>query len=244
MPLSEEQKLKMALGRQRAAEARKAERDARRAQGGVDYAQQMEGAGHNPLGSGFAKELSQALGEFMVQHTAGGTSGVKQIAPAVFARMRKKWQEAEELLDEIKHSGGEKPIYELTADLFADDILIPASRVENGREIATRIRFETMPNETMIPKNEPARRVMALYMEAIGGKTPDLGETTMQAYLNRPRIADIVGAPLEQAASMGQPGTIAQASVEVLEDTPLEERTYLGPRKVLGTVQPEIASKY
>lgn len=239
-PLTQAQKDKMAAGR-RAARQNRAESARVAPAPGVDYAEVMERGGHS-VGTGFAKELSQALGEFMLAHQQQPGSGKQNIPPALFKRRMQKWREMEELLSDLQ-AAGERPLYELGADLFADDILVPAFRTENGRQVATRIRFDRIPNETMVPKNEPARRVMALYMEAIGGKTPDLGDQTMEAYLKRPRIADVVGAPLEEPAVMSRPRAIHEASVEVLEDTPPEERTYLGVRKVLGTVQPEMAGK-
>jgi hypothetical protein len=236
MPISDEHKLAMALGRQKAREERLAAKRERQSRG-VDYAEQMDRGGHNPTTPGFAAELVQALGAAGVLNAPGlRASQVKRFSQAA-------WDEMVEAVEEMRRNGGEKPIYELTLPMFCDDILIPASRNEGGRAIATRIRFPDIPNESFIPKNEPARHIYSLYMKAIGGQTPDLGDQTMEAYLRRPRLADLVDGPIEQAQVMSQPKSIPEARVEVLEDTPLEERTYLGVRKVLGTVQPEIAGK-
>ncbi len=88
------------------------------------------------------------------------------------------------------------PRYRLSADQFQADEFIPATRVDRfGSLVATEIDFQGIPNETMHPMTEPARKVHDLYMRYIGGTTPDLADQSMEAYQNRPGRARVVGAP-------------------------------------------------
>lgn len=196
---------------------------------------QKQQAGNGETVKDFAAALASHMAELVGVASGGGR---KQIAPAVLRERKEAWARMEELLAEYRESG-DTPIYELTAPLFCDDVLIPATRQEGRGTVATRIQFGDIPNEQMIPRNDPAKKVFELYLRAIGGKTPDLGDQSYEAYLNRPRVAQVIGEPLE-APLLGSPGQVHQARAVVLEDTPAEERRYVGPKKQLGTLQPEV----
>lgn len=180
--------------------------------------------------------IASALADLVGVANGGGK---KAISPQILKDRRDAWDAMEELLAQYLASG-EKPVYELTGPLFCDDVLIEPTYQVNGAAVARRINFIDIPNEQMVPKNDSARRVMELFLRAIGGKTPDLGDTTYEAYLNRPRVAQIVGEP-QGAPIVGSPGQRHEARATILEDTPLEERRYVGPHKQMGTVLPEIA---
>ncbi len=182
-----------------------------------------------------ATQIASALAELVGVANGGGK---RQIPPHVIKERRDALADMHVLLAHYRDTG-EMPLYELTAPLFADDILIPATRQDGRYTVATRIHFVDAPNEQMVPRNEPAQQIMALYLKGIGGKTPDLADQSYEAYLNRPRIAAVVGAPIE-TPMMGTPHALHEARATVLENTPAEEQRYVGPRKQMGTVQPEV----
>jgi hypothetical protein len=192
--------------------------------------------------AGSAKDVASAIASALADLVGIANGGRKQISPAVLQARRQAWEDMEVLLEHYRENG-EKPLYELTAPLFCDDVLIEASRTIKGPEgtanIATRIHFVDIPNEQMVPKNNSASKIHELYLKAIGGKTPDLGDTTYEAYLNRPRVAQVIG-ETPGVPMLGSPGTLRGSRATVLEDTPAEERRYVGPQKQMGTVQPEV----
>jgi hypothetical protein len=200
-------------------------------------------AGNGPAAeqASSAKEIAGAIASALAElvGTANG-GGRKAISPQVLKDRREAWEKMEELLAHYRVTG-EKPIYELTGPLFCDDVMIEPTYQVNGATIARRINFIDIPNEQMVPKNDSARRVMELFLRGIGGKTPDLGDTTYEAYLNRPRIAQVIGEP-QGTPMVGSPGRLHEARATILEDTPAEERRYVGPQKQMGTVLPEIPS--
>src|SRR5579884_3265323 len=181
-------------------------------------------------GRDYDEALGGQLAAAIASLTQANASGPKSVPPALLRQRAKAHTEMLELLEELREKG-EVPLYELRADFFCDDVLVPQGR---------RIRYPEIPNEAMEPKNEAARRVMALYMRSIGGRTPDLADQSYEAYLRRPRLAQVIG---EEAtvSPLGRPGTLAAAKLQVLEDEdkPAEPQVYLGPRRVHGTAPVE-----
>lgn len=191
----------------------------------------------------FAKMIATSIAELTAQHQP--TQGRRAPIPASVLRARADaWEEMQALLDDIRRrvdrGDVQRPLYELTQPLFCDDELIPATRKEGNKEYPTRIRYSEVPNEWMVPKDALARQVHALYMQAIGGQSKDLGDVTYEAYLNRPRAAEVDG-QMRQAPLLGTPKARHQSRAEVIDAPPEEgEARNVGPRKVLGTLQPEL----
>lgn len=191
---------------------------------GLDYDAALGGA-VTEQGVGFADNLAAALAAFVQSNS----SGPKPLPPALIRQRAKAHAEMLELLAELKEKG-EMPLYELRADFFCDDVL-----VNEGRSI----RYCEIPNEGMEPKNEAARRVKALFLRWIGGRTPDLADQSYEAYLRRPRLAQVVGEE-NFVSPLGRPGTLAGAKVEVMEDEePAAPKVSYGSRPVYGTAPVE-----
>ena len=64
---------------------------------------------------------------------------------------------------------------------------------------------------------------------------PSYREKSVASSLHRSVFGTIV-----RLIQLGSPGQLHKARAVVLEDTPVEERRYVGPKKQLGTVQPEV----
>lgn len=192
---------------------------------GVDYDAATGGAA-SAAGNAFAEQLATALAQF----TGANQTGPKPIPPALQRQRAKAHAEMLDLLATLS-GRGETPLYELRKDFYCDDVLVPEG---------TKILYGETPNEAMAPLNEPARRVVALFMRSIGGQTPDLGDQSYEAYLNRPRRAQVLGEENRAPSPLGRPGSLADAKVTIIEDEePREAATYLGPRRVMGSAPVE-----
>jgi len=199
---------------------------------GVDYDAALGGLSANTefariLGSALAAGISNAM-------PAPTQFGPKPIPPALAAKRNKARNDLFELLDQYEQNG-ERPQYEIITPapggFFIDDVLIPTGEV---------ITYRGVPNEGMRPLNRTAQAAMDLFLESIGGGTPDLATQSYEAYLNRPRHAEIQGRPVE-APIMGTPRTLRNASVEVVERP---AGRYVGPNRIMGTVQPETPGQF
>lgn len=198
---------------------------------GQDYDAAVGGAAGS-LGAAFADNLAAALAAF----TQANTSGPRALPPALLRQRAAAHDDMLVLIEELREKG-DVPLYELRAEFFCDDVLV--------REGA-RIRYAEIPNESMEPKNEAARQVMALYMRSIGGRTRDLAEESYEAYLRRPRVAQIVGEEIA-VSPLGRPGTREAARVSVVEEEnamgSLAQARHLGPRREFGTAPVERPDK-
>jgi hypothetical protein len=74
----------------------------------------------------------------------------------------------------------EAPRYKLIQPLYIGDEYIPEDEI-----IETDDDF--IPNEGMIPMNEPAKAAFKAFMDKVNGATPDLGEIVEEGYRSRPR---------------------------------------------------------
>jgi hypothetical protein len=74
----------------------------------------------------------------------------------------------------------EAPRYQLIAPLYAGDEFMPEGEIIEVDE-------DFIPNEHMIPLNEPAKAAFQAFMDHVNGKTPDLGDIVEKAYRERPR---------------------------------------------------------
>lgn len=193
----------------------------------------------------FAKMIATAIADLTAVNQP--TQGRRAPIPAAVLQARAEaWDEMMDLLSDIRDQADrgliDRPLYELTQPFFCDDELIPATRKLGQQEYPTRIRYADIPNEWMVPKDALARKVHALYMRSIGGQTKNLGDVTYEAYLNRPRVAAVDG-QTRQAPLLGTPKVRHQSAAEVLNEPAEETATRnIGPKKVLGTVQPELPS--
>jgi hypothetical protein len=141
----------------------------------------------------------------------------------------------------------ELPRYQLTSPLYVGDEYIP-----EGEIIDTDDDF--IPNEAMIPMNDPAKAAFQKFMDSVNGKTPDLGDIVESAYRNRPRheITPIVPSDYKQvemrtsaekAPMTGYDGSTQ--SMTTKRKSPAksvgaaEEHGVKGPKKVMGTVTQE-----
>lgn len=141
----------------------------------------------------------------------------------------------------------EAPRYQLIAPLYAGDEFMPEGEIIEVDE-------DFIPNEHMIPINEPAKEAFQAFMNKVNGKTPDLGDIVEEGYRNRPRheITPIMPAdhhkvemktehvkpPLTgfdgNTQSMTAPRKSKAKSVGAAE-----EHGVKGPKKVMGTVVKE-----
>lgn len=156
---------------------------------GVDYEQ---ATGQSVDDGHFINRLVHAL----ENNATANTSGPKPLSAAERNARAQAFASMEALIE--KHKASDiRPRYRLATEQFIGDELIPATRVTGqGQVVATVIRFEGIPNETMHPLDEPARKVHELYMRSIGGQTPDLADISMDAYKNRPGRVQVEGAPV------------------------------------------------
>jgi hypothetical protein len=142
----------------------------------------------------------------------------------------------------------EAPRYQLISPLYAGDEYIP-----EGEIIDTEDDF--VPNESMIPMNEPARVAFQKFMDQVNGKTPDLGDIVEAGYRNRPRheITPIVPSDYKQVEMRttaekppmtGYDGTTqsmtAKRKPPAKSVGSAEAHGVAGPKKVMGTVVQEI----
>lgn len=142
----------------------------------------------------------------------------------------------------------EAPRYQLISPLYAGDEYIPEG------EIIEVDDADFVPNEHMIPLNEPAKAVFQAFMDKVNGKTPDLGDIVEQGYRNRPRheITPIVPSDThkvemrtsaEKAPLTGYDGNTqtmtAKRKAPVKPVGQASEHGAKGPRKVMGTVVAE-----
>jgi len=74
----------------------------------------------------------------------------------------------------------EAPRYQLISPLYVGDEYIP-----EGEVVETDNDF--IPNEGMIPMNDPAKAAFQKFMDSVNGRTPDLGDIVESGYRNRPR---------------------------------------------------------
>jgi hypothetical protein len=138
--------------------------------------------------------------------------------------------------------------YQLIAPLYAGDEFIPEGEVIENDDA------DFVPNEHMIPLNEPARIAFQAFMDKVNRKTPDLGDIVEAGYRNRPRhdITPIIPAdnhkvemkevhvkpPLTgydgNTKSMTNPKKSPVKSVGAAEELGVK-----GPKKVMGTVVKE-----
>lgn len=202
---------------------------------GVDYAEKV-GASPNNLGEEFVGQLMTALSQFNQLN-----GGPKTLPPAVIAKRARAKEQLDELIERYREEGV-KPRYRLLAEFFVDDVLIPASRVVGfGQLVPNMIDYDDIPNESMEPVNEPARKVHALFLEWIGGKMPDLADQSYEAYLNRNRRATVVG-EVSQAPVFAQRERAKHA--EIVDQSPEEmAAAAVPPTKVLGTIQEEMLAR-
>jgi hypothetical protein len=129
----------------------------------------------------------------MQRHAPPPSKDPRAVPPEIQRRRDEAHEKMLVLLDEIQRGEREVPLYMLTQDFFDGWSLIPALKPasqKGGQETYNHIRFDRIPNEFMLPKNPIAREVYGLYMESIGGATPDLGDQTYEAHRNRPRYED------------------------------------------------------
>lgn len=89
------------------------------------------------------------------------------------------------------HSAEEQalPRYQLTQPLYAGDEFIPIDEVVEIDDP------EFIPNESMIPLNEPARIAFQRFMDSVQHR--DLGDIVEEAYRNRPRHEIVPQVPRE-----------------------------------------------
>ena len=199
---------------------------------GVDYDSALGGMTGN---AEFARILGQAVAAGISNSMPSQPAfGPKPIPPALQKKRNEAHERMIQLLESLQEQGN-TPRYEIVTPapggFFIDDVLIPTGEI---------IDYFGEPNEGMRPLNRPGEQVMALFLESIGGGTPDLADISYNAYLNRPRHAQVVGAP-QAPPPLGTPRTLQNATVAVVEPA---ERRYVGPAKVLGTVQPEIPGRF
>jgi hypothetical protein len=148
----------------------------------------------------------------------------------------------------MAHSA-EAPRYQLISPLYAGDEYIPIDEV-----IETEQDF--IPNEGMIPLNEPAKEAFQTFMDSVNGKTPDLGDIVEQGYRNRPRheITPVVPADTRKvemrtknttAPLTGYDGNTqsmtAKKKAPVKSVGVADEVGRKGPHKVMGSVTQEVA---
>jgi hypothetical protein len=195
--------------------------------GGVDY---EEAVGQKVDDDHFIARLVNAL-----EHNAtaqAGANGPKPITAAERAARLEARDKMEAMLDDLK--GREVfPRYRLTTEQFQGDELIPATMTNRyGVLIPTEIDFQGIPNETMVPVNESAKKVHALFMQSMGGSTPELSDQSMEAYLNRPGKVRVVGAA-EPPPPLGTPSQGNKA--RIVDQGP--EAAPLSFTPQMGTVQ-------
>lgn len=101
---------------------------------------------------------------------AGDPKNVSRTLDPAVSAQRKEYREKMIALLVGAHARGEKPIYQLRTTMWLNDTLCqPQWRDEGSKQFRqTEIAWDRVPNEAMIPMNDLAKEVFALFQGAIG----------------------------------------------------------------------------
>lgn len=116
----------------------------------------------------FARHLAAQIAELADQ----GNGKKSRVAPAVLEKRRLARERMEDLLVEA-FSTGNTPQYGLKAAQYLDEVLVQPTYIDgNHRRMQTKIGWDKVPNEGMVPMNPVAADIFAAFMESIGGESP------------------------------------------------------------------------
>jgi hypothetical protein len=129
------------------------------------------------------EQLALTIGDLTNQN-----SGQKLVSPEVLAERREAMRKMEERLEQVRdhvriaeQEGNEKvlaevlPRYRLNAKIIAplmngDEIVEPVRRGADNRVYPTELDWLLPPNLAMVPLNEPAQEIFALFKRSIGNQ--------------------------------------------------------------------------
>lgn len=205
----------------------------------VQLAAAREAAGsRSEAGDGdFAKALALEIAKI-----SGQGSGKIYVDPVVLEWRDKKMAELKTLLVELR-AQNEVPVYRLIGKVqlpigsLGPVMIDPLYRDRQKVQHNTELDWPGMPNLMMQPVNEPARRVMTLFREAVGEELPH-GEEDLGAIALSPTGAVVRGAAAEMilrnSRQAAQP-EVGAAQGEVAQirrgDDPVKRKV-----QVLGTL--------
>lgn len=141
----------------------------------------------------------------------------------------------------------EAPRFQLIAPLYAGDEFMPEGEI-------IEVDDDFIPNEHMIPLNDPAREKFQAFMDKVNGKTPDLGDIVEAGYRNRPRhditpVMPVDHHKVEMKTTTAKPpltgydgntqSMTAPRKPKAKSVGAADEHTGVSPKKVMGTVVKE-----
>lgn len=138
----------------------------------------------------------------------------KRVSPEVMEARREGAARMESLVLDYA-ARGIVPEYELTRAVYLAEELVPATYTDRDHvQRRTRIEWPGIPNEGMVPHNEPAREIFGAFMQSIGGATKNVtrespmlsgkGETGNQSglkVLHKPEVRE--GSPVSKPRNSG-----------------------------------------
>lgn len=102
----------------------------------------------------------------------------KRVSPEVMESRRLAHERMNTLILDFA-ARGEMPEYELTRAVYLAEELVAETYVDRDHVTRrTRIEWAGVPNEAMVPYNEPARQIHGEFMASIGGATKNVTRET------------------------------------------------------------------
>lgn len=155
------------------------------------------------------------------------------------ARMTSLIEHYRHVVDELLAKGdnasaqANTPEYELTREVFLEEQLVQPTYIGADRVIRRqKIGWPKVPNQAMVPVNEPAREIYAAYLESVGGvvkegKTPERVDSRNLQVFQDGKLQSIPQARNARNANSGSLSLRGHAIPGAVVETP-----------VLGTVHP------
>lgn len=132
------------------------------------------GDGHDFMG-----KLALAIGELNDQG-----SGRKRVAPEILQQRARAHEKMVALLEQMEILG-KKPRYRLVSKVYLDEQFIEPWRRDPAtkKAVPQTIKWSDIPSEAMVPINDDAKAVFALYRESLGSVERVAGLPARRAYL-------------------------------------------------------------
>ena len=189
---------------------------------------------------GWARKLALALAEISDQGTDR-----KRVAPELLEQRRIAAEKLKVVLAEVR-ANGEQPLYQLKNKIQVklrgkgEAIIEPLWLGNDKIHYPTEISSPDVPNLAMIPINEPAKRIYALFLESIGSvealelKEPEGLAMTPGGVVVRGNAAQQVARHLGSEWIGHDKPNDAEQFAEVRRNQPSQTRDV----RVLGTIAP------
>ncbi len=135
-------------------------------------------AGASPADA--APWMEQLAMQFAILADQG--TGRKRVAPEVMVQRARAHEDMEALIEAAK-AAGEEPVYRLVSFVHLGEVKISPIWVDRDRnQQSTEIGWDGIPNEAMIPVNEPAKAIHEAFLTSIGAEKPrEMGKIKVTA---------------------------------------------------------------